>query len=82
LWMIDFTGAFRTFPGLKDSPKLTQCDRQLFAALKRLDAAELSVKMKRYLAPIEIKGVMSRRDKIVALFGKLIAEKGEAQILY
>jgi hypothetical protein len=30
----------------------------------------------------EVKGVMARRDKIVATFQTLIAEKGEKEILY
>lgn len=82
LWMIDFSRAFRTFPDLHDAKLLTRCDRQLFAALKRLDAAELSARTKQYLTGTEVKGVMARRDKIVALFEKLIAEKGEARVLY
>lgn len=82
LWMIDFSKAFHTVAELKPSPKPTQCERRLFAALKQLDAAELTAKTKGYLTKAEIKGVMARRDEIVALFEKLIAEKGEAQVLY
>jgi hypothetical protein len=29
-----------------------------------------------------VKGVMARRDKIVAQFQKMIAEKGESEVLY
>ena len=37
---------------------------------------------KHYLNKDEIKGVMARRDKIVARFQQLVSEKGEAVVLY
>jgi pyrroline-5-carboxylate reductase len=43
---------------------------------------ELQEKTKRYLTKDEVKAVMARRDKIVALLQKLIAEKGESEVLY
>jgi hypothetical protein len=42
----------------------------------------VSEKTKRYLTKDEINGVMARRDKIVAKFNSLIAQKGEKEILY
>ena len=43
---------------------------------------ELAEKTKNYLTKYEVDGVMARRDKIVATFQTLIAEKGEKEILY
>ncbi len=82
LWMIDFSRSFRNHIDLENPKALTRCDRELFAALKQLDSAKLAEATKRYLTTLEIKGVMARRDKIVALFEKLIAEKGEGRVLY
>jgi hypothetical protein len=82
LWRIDFTRAFRTYKELKDPKNLVRCDRQLFEKLKALSANELTEKTKQYLTKDEMKAVMARRDKIVAYFQKLIAEKGENEVLY
>ena len=82
IWRIDFSRAFRTFKDLKDPKDLVLCDRQLFEKLKALNADQLAEKSKPYLTKDEVKGVMARRDKIVAYFQKLIAEKGESEVLY
>jgi hypothetical protein len=82
IWRIDFTRAFRLYTDLEDSRDLVRCDRQLLEKLKALDANELSGRTKDYLTKNEVKGVMARRDKIVAYFQKLISEKGEGEVLY
>ena len=82
LWRIDFSRAFRDFKELKDPKDLLRCDRQLFEKMKALNADQLAEKSKPYLTKDEVKGVMARRDKIVAYFQKLIAEKGESEVLY
>lgn len=82
LWMIDFTRAFRLYTTLRKPEDLIMCDRQLLQRLKQLDAAALKRKTKNWLTNREINGLMARRDKIVALFESLIAEKGEKKVLY
>ncbi|MGB8495998.1 MAG: hypothetical protein WCE53_16480 [Candidatus Acidiferrum sp.] len=83
VWRIDFTRAFRLSKELKDPSKnLLHCDRQLLEKLKVLDGNALTEKTKNYLTKNEVKAVMARRDKIVAYFQKLIAEKGENEVLY
>jgi hypothetical protein len=82
LWRIDFSRAFRSFKDLKDPKDLVRCDRQLLEKLKALDGTTLAEKTKSYLTKDEVKGVMARRDKIVERFQKLIAEKGENEVLY
>lgn len=82
LWRVDFSRGFRSFKDVKDPKDLVRCDRQLFAKLKTLDADQLMEKTKPHLGKDEVKGVMARRDKIVAYFQKLIAEKGENEVLY
>ena len=83
IWRIDFTRAFRLNKDLKNPAKeLVRCDRQLLEKLKALDANAVTEKNKRYLTKEEMKAVMARRDKIVAYFQMLIAEKGENEVLY
>jgi hypothetical protein len=82
IWRVDFSRAFRTNKDLREPKNLVKCDRQLFEKLKALKADELTEKTKRYLTKTEVNGVMARRDKIVATFQTLIAEKGEKEVLY
>jgi hypothetical protein len=82
IWRVDFTRAFRLSKDLRDPKDAEHCDRQLLEKLKALDGNELAAKTKGYLTKDEVKAVMARRDKIVALLQKLIAERGESEVLY
>ena len=82
IWRVDFSRAFRLYKDLQNPNDLVRCDRQLLEKLKALDANELATKTKHYLSKDEVKAVMARRDKIVEHFQKLIAEKGEKEVLY
>jgi hypothetical protein len=82
IWKIDFTRAFRLNKELKNPKDLVRCDRQLLEKLKALDANALTEKTKGYLTKNEVNAVMARRDKIVAQFQKMIAEKGENEVRY
>jgi hypothetical protein len=82
IWRIDFTRAFRPYKDLRDPNDLVRCDRNLLEKLRGLDSNQVSEKTKHYLTKDEVKAVMARRDKIVARFQELIAEKGEMAVLY
>ena len=82
IWRIDFTRAFRLSKDLRAPAELVRCDRKLLEKLKALDGNELASKTKHYLNKDELKAVMVRRDKIVAHFQQLIAERGDDQVLY
>jgi hypothetical protein len=82
IWRIDFSRSFRLNKEPKSPKDLVRCDRQLLEKLKALDGNALTEKTKRYLTKDEVKAVMARRDKIVAQFQTMIAEKGEKEILY
>ena len=82
IWRIDFGRAFRTNNDVKEPKNLVRCDRKLLEKLKALDGKTLAEKTNRYLSKDEVKAVTARRDKIVAQFQKLIAEKGENEVLY
>jgi hypothetical protein len=82
IWMIDHTRAFRSHKELKDPKNLVKCDRQLLAALRRLDKPTLTQHLSDYLDKFQIEGLLARRDKIVEHFEKAIAREGESAILY
>ncbi|HEV3139542.1 MAG TPA: hypothetical protein VGY57_03450 [Vicinamibacterales bacterium] len=82
LWMIDFTRAFRLHPTLVNEKDLIKCDRNLLEKLKALNKDDVARVTKDLLTKSEAAPIMIRRDKIVEHFNKLVAEKGEAEVLY
>ena len=82
IWRVDFTRAFRLHKDLQFPKDLVRCDRQLLARLKALDGKELAERTKGFLTKSEVEALMARRDKIVAHFQQLVAERGEGAVLY
>ena len=82
LWMIDFTRAFRHSRTLLAAGDLKKCDRQLLERLRGLTAESVAAATRPYIGGAEIEALMIRRDLIVALFDKLVAEKGDAPVIY
>lgn len=82
LYMIDFSRAFRLYHQLKNEKDLVKCDRQLLESLRKLSQSQVEQSTKQYLTNSEIKAVLMRRDKIVAHFEKLVAQKGEKEVMY
>jgi hypothetical protein len=82
VWMIDFTRAFRSWPDLESPTLLTHCDRALLARLRSLTPSDLKASAQQHLTSWEIRGLLARRDKLVAHFDSLIAERGNAQVLF
>jgi hypothetical protein len=70
LWMIDHTRAFRLYTTLQDEKKLQRCDAQLLAKIKLLDEKTLKAEIGEWLMAGEIRGLLARRDRIVAIFEK------------
>jgi hypothetical protein len=82
LWMIDFSRAFRLYDKLENAKNLVRCDRQLLKKLRQLDAEDVIRNTKGFLTTLEVKAVMQRRDRIVAFFDALVAQKGEEAVIY
>ncbi len=82
IWRIDFTRAFRLQHDLKAPNDLVKCDRQVLSKLRQLSYDQVFDATKPYLTKNEVRALIARRDKIVAYFDKLVAEKGESQVLY
>lgn len=81
IWIIDFTRAFRLHESLRKPENLTRVDRQLLERLRQLDRETLMRELRPHLRKSEIKGLLARRDRIVDLFDRKIAEKGEVAVL-
>lgn len=82
LIMLDFTRAFRTQETLRSPQTLTACDRTLLARLRTLTAQEVARATSRHLSIEERGALIKRRALIVDHFDRLIAERGEAAVLY
>jgi len=82
IWRIDFSRAFRQYNTLLNPKDLVMCDRQLLQKMKELKFDEVYARTHPHLNKGEVKAVLARRDKIVATFQKLVAQKGEGAVLY
>lgn len=80
--LIDHSRTFRPFEQLKSPEKLTTFSRSLLASLAKLDEPTLKQHLGKYLSSYQIQGLLKRRDAILALSRKLVAEKGEGAVLY
>jgi hypothetical protein len=81
---IDHSRTFRPFGKLRDAKQLTRFSKSLLARLATLDKATLSTHLVApgYLTPFQVDGILKRRDEILDLAKKLVAEKGEAAVLF
>ncbi len=82
VWMIDHTRAFRTCTDPPTPKNLVKCDRHLLVRLRELTRAELDETLGHWLTPMEIAGILKRRDKIVERFDAAVKRSGEAAVLY
>jgi len=80
VWRVDFSRAFRKDKELRAPKDLMKCDRHLLQRLKALKADELTEKTKGFATKGEVSAVMARRDKIVATFQAMIAEKAKKKL--
>ena len=83
LKMIDFTRAFRIWNRLREKKNLEdlQVDRRFLAGLRALTAEAIEEKLGDILLKSEKKGLLARRDLIVAIIDEQIARRGEDKVL-
>jgi len=82
IWRIDFTRAFRQQTSLLDPKDLVMCDRQLLEKMKGLTFDEVYRRTQPHLNKGQVKALLARRDKIVDIFQKLVAQRGQGVVLY
>jgi len=80
--LIDHSRSFRPFDQLKEPKQLTRFSRSLLEKMEQLNEPLLKERLGKYLSPYQIRGLLKRRDAMVALSKKLIAEKGAGTVLY
>ena len=82
LWMIDHTRAFRRWKELMNPEQVQFAERSLWEKLQVLDETEVRAKLKDFLKPAEINGLIERKGLLVAHIQKLIDERGEKAVLF
>ena len=82
LRLIDHSRSFRAYRELKDPKKLPRFSQSLLDGLQKLEYQDLRKKIGRYLLDNQISTMLARRDAILALAKRLVAEKGEAAVIY
>jgi len=83
IWMIDHSRAFKIFKTIGRPEQLgTRSARQLLAALRGLDGATLRERMEDVLTPGQVEALLARRDQIVAHYDAIVAQIGEAAVLF
>lgn len=82
LWLIDNTRSLARNPNLREGEEFEGCSRDLYNAIKSLDAKEVKKQLKPYLGTFEINALMKRRDQLIKLIDKEIKQKGEDAVLF
>ena len=82
MWLIDHTRAFRTNTSLLKPAELIRVERALFDKMKQLTEQSITQAVKGALTRSEIRAILRRRDALQQHFEKLIAQRGEAAVLF
>ena len=82
LWMIDHTRAFRRWKQLLNPDQVQFAERSLWEKLQALDETVVRAKLKDFLKPAEINGLIERKGLLVDHIQKLIDERGEKDVLF
>jgi hypothetical protein len=83
LWFIDCTRCFGNTTVLYyPLANIRQCERGMWEGLRNSSENEIREALTPYLSKAEMKALMGRRAKILRHFEKLIADQGEAAVLY
>jgi len=80
--LIDHSRTFRPFNDLKEPKQLTRFSRSLLEKMETLNEPLLTEHLGKYLTPYQIQGLLKRRDAMIALSKKLVAEQGAGAVLY
>ncbi len=80
--LVDHSRSFRVRQSLDHPEGLTRFSRSLLDGIRKLDRKAVKMQLGRYLDDPQIDRLFRRRDAIVKLADKLIAEKGDAAVLY
>jgi hypothetical protein len=82
LWLIDHTRAFRQSDYLEHLDRIIWCERGFYERLRAASDDEIRAAVDGLLRPGEIRGLLARREKLVAHLESLLRERGEASVLF
>ena len=82
IWMVDHGRTFRRWKQLQSPELITFVDRKLWEKLQNLDEAVVTERLKDYVRPYELSGLLERRRLLVEHIQNLIDENGEGGVLY
>jgi hypothetical protein len=82
VYAVDFSRAFAPYSDLRSEKELERFSRAALERLRTLDRALLFEKLGRWLNGRQIDTMLKRRDKILAIAERLVAEQGEEKVLY
>jgi hypothetical protein len=82
IWWIDHSRAFRRHEELNFPGTIYRVGRRFWERLQNLDPNEARTRLKPYLRQVEIDAMLKRRDVIVGMIRKMIAERGEADVVF
>ena len=80
--LIDHSRSFRQWKELRETKLLNRFSRSLLDGIKKLEYQDLRKRIGRYVTDEQLKGMLARRDLILKLADKFVAEKGEAAVIY
>jgi hypothetical protein len=80
--LIDHSRAFRVVSTPRAPKDLTRFSKSLLDRLQRLNRDDLTARIGKHLTQYQIRALLQRRDAIVALAADLVAQHGEAAVLY
>ena len=82
VWAIDHSRSFRIRKGLRNPASLERFSRRTLQGLRQLDEELAHEALKPWLSRSQIKTLLIRRDLILEHAERLVAEKGEARVLF
>jgi hypothetical protein len=82
VYAVDFSRAFAVYADLRAEKELQRFSRDALERLRALDRPTLDARLARWLNGRQLDALLKRRDKILRLAERLVAERGEAAVLY
>ncbi len=82
VYAIDFSRSFAVYEKVRQEKLLERFPRARLEAMKALDEPTVAAKLGRWISRPQIRTLLKRRDQILAIAARRVAEKGEDAVLY
>ncbi len=81
IWLIDHTRSFGRDRGLPYPERISSISRDLWVGLKNLDPEEVRERLAPHMGKSEVRGLLVRREKLIAAVEERIARLGEERVV-